>query len=249
MPSPDPISAPVTTPAPASQALVLIAEDELEIADILAAYLGRSGLRTVHAADGRRALELHRSLKPDLVLLDVQMPHVDGWQVLSEIRHRGTTPVIMLTALDQDIDKLMGLRIGADDYVVKPFNPAEVVARIQAVLRRSMPAAGRQDQHVLRAAPFQIDLDTHEATVEIDNRRQSLTLTLTEFNLLAQLVRAPRRVFSRAELLTTCLPEGDALERTVDSHISKLRKKLEDAGIAGVPVGIRGIGYKLWSGE
>ncbi|MCG5243634.1 response regulator [Azospirillum doebereinerae] len=245
MPPPDP----ALSPAPASQALILIAEDEPEIADILAAYLARSGLRSVHAADGRRALELHRSLRPDLVLLDVQMPHVDGWQVLSEIRHRGTTPVIMLTALDQDIDKLTGLRIGADDYVVKPFNPAEVVARTQAVLRRSTPGPGRQDLCVLRAAPFQIDLDTHEATVEIDDRRQSLNLTLTEFNLLAQLVRAPRRVFSRAELLTTCLPEGDALERTVDSHISKLRRKLEDVGLAGVPVGIRGVGYKLWSGE
>ncbi|MBP2233322.1 two-component system response regulator AdeR [Azospirillum agricola] len=239
---------PAPDTAPASQALILIAEDEPEIADILAAYLAHSGLRTVHAADGRRALDLHRSLKPDLVLLDVQMPHVDGWQVLSEIRHRGTTPVIMLTALDQDIDKLMGLRIGADDYVVKPFNPAEVVARTQAVLRRSMPG-GRQDQRVLRAAPFQIDLDNHEATVEIDDRRHPLNLTLTEFNLLAQLARAPKRVFSRAELLTTCLPEGDALERTVDSHISKLRRKLEDVGLAGVPVGIRGVGYKLWSGE
>lgn len=120
------------------QALVLIAEDEPEIAEILQAYLGRAGLRTVHAADGRAALNLHLSLKPDLVLLDVQMPKMDGWKVLSEIRHRGETPVIMLTAMDQDIDKLMGLRLGADDYVVKPFNPAEVVARAQAVLRRSM---------------------------------------------------------------------------------------------------------------
>ncbi|WP_086935521.1 response regulator [Azospirillum sp. B510] len=235
--------------SPVSQALILIAEDEPEIVDILAVYLARSGLRTVHATDGRRALELHRSLRPDLVLLDVNMPHVDGWQVLSEIRHLGTTPVIMLTALDQDIDKLMGLRIGADDYIVKPFNPAEVAARIQAVLRRTLPGAGRGNQHVLQAGPFHIDLDNHEAMVEVDHHRRPLSLTLTEFNLLAQMVRAPKRVFSRAELLTTCLPEGDALERTVDSHISKLRRKLEEVGVSGVPVGIRGVGYKLWSGE
>ncbi|GAB7209243.1 hypothetical protein OS31_07480 [Dickeya oryzae] len=124
--------------------VVLIAEDEPEIADILRAYLTRSGLRTLHAANGRQALELHLAMKPDLVLLDVQMPLVDGWQVLSGIRLRGDTPVIMLTALDQDIDKLMGLRIGADDYVVKPFNPAEVVARVQAVLRRAGLRAERQ---------------------------------------------------------------------------------------------------------
>ncbi|RQS61511.1 DNA-binding response regulator [Burkholderia sp. Bp8963] len=232
-----------------AQALVLIAEDEPEIAEILAAYLTRSGLRTVRAADGRKALELHLSVKPDLVLLDVQMPHVDGWKVLTEIRHRGNTPVIMLTALDQDIDKLTGLRIGADDYVVKPFNPAEVVARTLAVLRRSMSGSGQAEQRVLRAAPFQIDLDNHEATVEVGEQRHTLALTLTEFKLLAQLARAPKRVFSRGELMATCLPEGDALERTVDSHVSKLRKKLEDLGVTGVPVGVRGVGYKLWSGE
>ncbi|AIO30123.1 hypothetical protein DM39_6756 [Burkholderia cenocepacia] len=232
-----------------AQAIVLIAEDEPEIAEILTAYFARSGLRTVHAADGRRALELHLSIKPDLVLLDVQMPQVDGWKVLAEIRHRGDTPVIMLTALDQDVDKLTGLRIGADDYVVKPFNPAEVVARAQAVLRRSMAAPRDEAQSVLRAEPFEIDLERHEATVEVDGTRHTLALTLTEFKLLAQLARAPRRVFTRAELMATCLPEGDALERTVDSHVSKLRKKLDDLGVAGVPASVRGVGYKLWSGE
>ncbi|WP_434632706.1 response regulator [Chromobacterium sp. CV08] len=231
------------------QALVLIAEDEPEIAEILAAYLSRGGLRSAHAADGRKALEMHLALKPDLVLLDVQMPHVDGWQALAEIRHRGDTPVIMLTALDQDIDKLMGLRIGADDYVVKPFNPVEVVARAQAVLRRSMAAPRQAEQRVLRADPFEIDLEQHEAAVLVGKRRHALSLTLTEFKLLAQLARAPRRVFSRAELLAACLPEGDTLERTVDSHISKLRKKLEECGVEGMPAGVRGVGYKLWSGE
>lgn len=244
-----PVIPPPSGAAQSAQALILIAEDEPEIADILAAYLARSGLRSVHAADGREALELHLSLKPDLVLLDVQMPHVDGWKALSEIRHRGDTPVIMLTALDQDIDKLMGLRIGADDYVVKPFNPAEVVARTLAVLRRSRSDAGRRDQRVLRVAPFQIDLDNHEATVQVGKQRHVLALTLTEFKLLAQLARAPKRVFSRAELLAACLPEGDTLERTVDSHISKLRKKLEDLGVEGMPVGVRGVGYRLWSLE
>lgn len=236
-----PISFPLTD---GHKALVLIAEDEVEIADILQAYLKRVGIDTCHAADGRQALNMHISMKPDLVLLDVQMPKLDGWKVLSEIRHRGDTPVIMLTAMDQDIDKLMGLRFGADDYVVKPFNPAEVVARTQAVLRRSMAAPARHTR-VLRVEPFEIDMDQHEATVHMDGQQHNLNLTLTEFRLLTHLARAPKKVHTRAELLASCLPEGDSLERTVDSHISKLRKKLEDYGIQGVPVGIRGIGYKL----
>ena len=228
----------------AMPALVLIAEDEPEIADILIGYLKRSGLRTEHAADGQQALALHQSLKPDLLLLDVQMPVLDGWNVLNEIRARGNTPVIMLTALDQDIDKLMGLRLGADDYVVKPFNPAEVVARVQAVLRR---ARGHNvaSTPLLRSGPFQIDVDSHEASVFVAGQPQKPDLTLTEFKLLACLMRAPKRVFSREELLITCLPEGDTQERTVDSHISKLRKKLEALDIQGVPLSVWGVGYRF----
>lgn len=233
---------------PVVQALVLIAEDEPEIAAILAAYLKRGGIRSVHASDGRQALELHLALKPDLILLDVQMPHINGWQVLAQVRQRGDTPVIMLTAMDQDVDKLTGLRIGADDYVVKPFNSAEVVARVQAVLRRSMTHTSGA-QRVVRAGPLEIDLDHHEAFATVNDRRHRLCLTLTEFKLLAQLAKTPRRVFSRAELLVNCLPEGDTLERTVDSHVSKLRKKLEDLGIEGIPTGVRGVGYKLWSND
>ncbi|KQR42798.1 response regulator [Acidovorax sp. Leaf160] len=240
----DPADLPLTDPA-CTGAVVLLAEDEAEIADILGAYLRRSGLRAVHAADGRQALALHLALKPDLVLLDVHLPQVSGWQVLSELRHRGDTPVIMLTALDQDIDKLMGLRLGADDYVVKPFNPAEVVARVQAVLRRTASQGGRRTQKVLRVGGFQIDPETLEASLEVNGERQVLALTLTEFNLLAHMARAPKRVFSRAELMAACLPESDALERTVDSHISKLRKKLELISLEGVPASVRGVGYRL----
>ena len=241
-----------STPRPNSvrdtQALILIAEDEPEIADILIAYLKRSGFRTAHALDGRRALELHQTLKPDLMLLDVLMPQVDGWKVLAEVRHRGTTPVIMLTAQDQDMDKLMGLRIGADDYIVKPFNPAEVVARTQAVLRRSIDYKYAVGANVLRVDGFEIDIESHQVTLNIDGKVLPLLLTVTEFKLLAQLARAPKRVFSRAELLALCSPESDSLERTVDSHISKLRRKVEDLGLQGVPVSIRGVGYRFGSG-
>jgi two-component system response regulator AdeR len=151
----------------------------------------------------------------------------------------------MVTAHDQDIDKLMALRIGADDYVVKPFNPAEVAARVRAVLRRTRRA--EQDRpDVLRVGPLEIDLEAFRvAVVAPDGARQVLTLTLTEFRILAHLARAPRRVFSRSELIAACLPEGEVLERTVDSHISKLRKKLEEVAVQGMPVSLRGVGYRL----
>ncbi len=231
---------------PDGGAVILVAEDDPDIADILTAYLERAGLRVVRAEDGRRTLDLHLSLRPDLLLLDVQMPKLDGWQVLAEIRHRGDTPVIMVTALDQDLDKLMGLRIGADDYVVKPFNPAEVVARVQAVLRRAAMSGGDAARRPLRCGRLRIDLDGHQAWAEGDDGgERALDLTLTEYRLLVHLARTPKRVFSRAELLGACLPEGEALERTVDSHLSKLRKKLEAHGVTGVPTNVRGVGYRL----
>ncbi|WP_187968475.1 response regulator [Aquibium microcysteis] len=223
-------------------ALVLIAEDDDEIASILDAYLQREGFRTVLARDGRTALDLHLALKPDLVLLDVTMPRLDGWEVLAELRRRGTTPAIMITALDKDIDRLQGLRIGADDYVVKPFNPIEVVARAKAVLRRSgLASAGG----VLRVGDLSIDLDGYQASFGTGSDARPLALTLTEFRILAHMARNPGRVYMRSELVDACLPGSDALDRTVDSHVSKLRKKLEQAGAHGLLPGVRGIGYRL----
>ncbi|HRN83216.1 MAG TPA: response regulator [Pseudolabrys sp.] len=222
--------------------LILIAEDEPEIAKILDAYLAREGFRTVGAADGKIALDHHAALKPDLVLLDVKMPKLDGWEVLAELRRRGDTPVIMITALDQDIDRLQGLRLGADDYVVKPFNPVEVVARAKAVLRRTGSSTSVAIQ---RIGNLEIDLESYVAKVLNDGDVASLSLTLTEFRILAHMAKAPTRAFSRSELVDACLPGGDALERTVDSHISNLRRKLDDAGALGMMSVVRGIGYRL----
>jgi two-component system response regulator AdeR len=222
--------------------LIFVAEDEPDIAKILEAYLVREGFRTVGAADGQIALDQHAILKPDLVLLDVKMPKVDGWDVLSELRRRGATPVIMITALDQDIDRLQGLRLGADDYVVKPFNPAEVVARTKAVLRRSNLSLSKA---TLRVGKVDIDLESHSVKVRNHNVAVPLQLTLTEFRLLAHMAKSPTRVFSRSELVDACLPGGDALERTVDSHISNLRRKLDEAGASGMMSVVRGVGYRL----
>lgn len=222
--------------------LILIAEDEPDIAGIIDAYLVREGCRTVTAGDGQTALDQHAILKPDLVLLDVKMPKLDGWEVLAELRRRGETPVIMITALDQDLDRLQGLRLGADDYVVKPFNPAEVVARVKAVLRRSGQMGNRA---ILRIGKLEIDLESHLAKVHGDGKPALLPLTVTEFRLLAHMAKAPVRAFSRGELIDACLPGGDALERTVDSHVSNLRRKLDEAGAPGMMTVVRGIGYRL----
>ena len=224
-----------------TNALILIIEDEPEIADILRRYFEREGFRTVSAGDGETGLSHHLRLKPDLVVLDVKLPRQDGFEVLSVLRQRGDTPVIMVTALAQDIDKLQALRSGADDYVVKPFNPLEVVARAKVVLRR----AGHNRKRVMRVGALLIDMDAHTAIAEVNHQRHNLDLTRTEFRLLAHMAQWPNRVFERGELVDACLPEGDAVDRTVDSHISKLRRKLHEAGIDKQLTGVRGVGYRL----
>ncbi|MDZ3833598.1 MAG: response regulator [Sphingopyxis sp.] len=222
-------------------ALILIAEDEPEIASILEAYFARDGFRTVTASDGDIALQHHLRLAPDLMVLDVKMPKADGFAVLAEIRRRGGTPVIMATALAEDLDKLSALRLGADDYVVKPFNPLEVVERAKAILRR-----GRLNGDApVRHGPLELDGTAHAAYVLDGDRRTLLQLTATEFKLLAHMMRTPTKVFGRGELLDACMPESDALERTVDSHVSNLRRKLQAAGGGELLGGVRGIGYRL----
>ncbi|NVZ69579.1 response regulator [Pseudomonas costantinii] len=228
-----------------TQMLVLIADVDPKITDILTTYLKRAGFRTAHAIDGSRALEMHRTLKPALVLLDVLIPKLDGWMVLTEVRNRGNTPVIMFTAQDQEMEKLLGLRIGADDCIVKPFNPDEVVARIQAVLRRYIDHGNINGQSIIRVGAFEVNVKNHEVIVRTNGIKSHLALTVTEFRLLAQLAKVPKKVYSRTELLSNCCPESECLERTVDSHMSKLRKKIEGLGIRGVPFSIRGVGYRL----
>jgi len=229
-----------------NNALVLIVEDDPEIAEILDRYLAREGFRTVRAADGGIALDHHARLKPDLVILDIKLPVADGYEVLAAVRRRGNTPVIMVTALAEDLDKLQALRIGADDYVVKPFNPLEIVARSKAVLRRAAPPPA---DAVLRVGVLEVDPGSHVAAVVGSDGRQVLDLTLTEFRLLAHMARSPRRAFERSELVDACLPDGEALDRTVDSHMSNLRRKLSAAGAPGLLAGVRGIGYRLDEGS
>lgn len=223
-------------------ALILIIEDEPEIAEILESYFAREGFRVICAGDGPLGLAHHQRLRPDLVVLDIKLPGLDGYEVLAAIRRRGETPVIMVTALAEDLDKLQALRIGADDYVVKPFNPLEVVARARAVLRRTL---GRAPETVLRLGPLSVDPQAIRAVVEGAAGQVTLDLTPTEFRILAHMAAAPGRAFARADLVDACLPEGEALDRTVDSHVSNLRRKLSAAGAEGLLTGVRGVGYRL----
>ncbi len=227
---------------------ILVVEDEREIADLLVLYLERAGFDVARATTVQDAIRIHAQLKPDLMLLDIGLPGGDGIDVLTTIRRRFETPVIMVTALDDDVTKLSSLRIGADDYVQKPFNPAEVVERVRAVLRRAQGAGIRRSFNV---GPLIIDLDSRVVTCRCDDGREGerIALTPTEFEILAHMARQPRRAFTRAELLDAASPDSDAYDRVVDSHLSKLRMKLLAAGCENLIEPVRGVGYRLWPGD
>ncbi len=225
---------------------ILIVEDEVEIADLLAAYVERAGYAVSRATSVPDAIRDHAQLKPDLVLLDVGLPGGDGLDVLTSIRRRFDTPVIMVSALGDEVTKLSSLRIGADDYVVKPFNPSEVVERIRAVLRRVQGGPGRRN---ISVGDLLIDLDARIVTCRNGEAEEvRLALTPTEFELLAYLARQPRRAVSRAEILEAVAPDSAAYDRVIDSHLSKLRQKLVAAGCPKMIEPVRGLGYRLWSG-
>lgn len=222
--------------------LVLIADHDAESVEILDAYLRRENYRTVVATDGQTLLDLHAALKPDLVLLEVVLPVRDGWDVLGELRRRGDTPVIMVAAVENDTARLQALRIGADDYMVKPVRPLEVMARAHAILRRN---TGAQNDKVLRAGSLEVQLDNYLAAIVTAEGRRRIDLTLTEFRILAHMARVPLRVFTRNEIMEVCFPKQEVLARTIDSHVSHLRRKLEAVNAGGLLANVRGVGYRL----
>lgn len=252
----DPTSLPVGRVQPAAEPAldaphVLVVEDEREISDVLLAYLRRDGLHGAWCGNGARALAEIDLRQPDLVLLDIQLPGMDGFDVLRQVRAHGDMPVILLTAFVDDVDRLLGLRLGADDYITKPFVPAEVVARVRAVLRRSrrgphaVTGTGTSPAPV-RYGALVINTESHSAAVECaDGTLVPLPLTLTEFRLLACLAVHPKRVLSRQTLIDQCLPESDAFDRVIDSHLSRLRRKLAAAGLGELIDTVRGVGYRL----
>jgi DNA-binding response OmpR family regulator len=225
-----------------AQGKILIVDDEPNIVSTVRAYLEREGYAVLEANDGQQALEVFRREKPDLIILDLMLPRVDGLEVCRQIRRSSDVPIIMLTARREDADKLVGLEIGADDYVTKPFSPRELVARVKVVLRRVRPPSV--------AAPTRIslgDLAIDEERFEATCHDQPISLTATEFRILAALVKNAGRVLSRSRLLDILGENYEGYERTIDTHVKNLRRKLSELGSGkGCTITtIHGVGYKL----
>jgi DNA-binding response OmpR family regulator len=220
---------------------ILIVDDEPQLVRVIRSYLEKAGFQASAAFRGDEALQTFRANRPDLVILDLNLPGMDGLDVAREIRRLGQTPIIMLTARVEETDRLVGLELGADDYVTKPFSPREVVARVRAVLRRVQ--GGATPPEVIRTAGLEIDIVRHT----VRRGDQLLDLTPTEFSLLATLAGQPGRVFNRMQLLE--LAQGSAFEgyeRTIDVHIKNLRAKIEpDPKIPTRILTVFGIGYKF----
>jgi DNA-binding response OmpR family regulator len=220
---------------------ILVVDDEREIVDLLRSYLERDGYRVLAAYDGRQALEIARREHPDLMILDLMLPEVDGWEVCRQVRATSPMPIIMLTARDEETDKLVGLELGADDYITKPFSPREVVARVRAVLRR---ASGEGPPPVKIVVG---DVEIDPSRFEVRRGGEVIHLTPTEFKLLEVLARNPGRTFTRLQLIDQVHGYAfEGYERTIDAHVKNLRQKLEpDPRHPRYILTVYGVGYKF----
>lgn len=222
---------------------VLVIEDDRNTANLIAVYLKREGFRTLTSADGEAGLKLAFEQRPDLVILDLMLPKLDGWEVCRRLRQRSEVPVIMLTARAEEVDRVAGLTLGADDYVVKPFSPRELMARVRAVLRRApLPDPGRKAR--LSHADVVLDLDKRQLRVA----GRPVALTPHEYAILKALMSTPGRIFTRDELIRHIYPRAEAvvIDRVIDVHIGKLRQKIEpDASAPSRILTVRGVGYRF----
>ncbi len=223
--------------------LILAVDDEQNIVDLIEMCLEAEGFSVEKSLTGQDALEKFKSLNPDLVVLDIMLPDIDGWEICRTIRKESKTPIIMLTAREDETDRVVGLEIGADDYITKPFSPRELVARVKTVLRRTKPKDRQDKERLIKCDGMLIDLDKRE--VKLDGK--PIDLTAKEFELLKLLVSNPRMVFSRDHLLERIWSyDFYGGTRTVDVHIRHLRKKLnEDSKEPRFIETVRGVGYKF----
>jgi DNA-binding response OmpR family regulator len=224
---------------------ILIVEDDKKTASLIALYLEREGFHTLTAYDGRQALELARRRQPIFIVLDLMLPHIDGWEVCQELRRSSEVPILIVSGRDEELDRILGLSLGADDYVSKPFSPRELVARVKAIRRRVRPRFGGSERLLSHAA---LVLDPERRTVTLSG--QQLSLTPSEYKLLKTLMAAPGRVFFRDELLNTLYPRGEAvIDRVIDVHVNKLRQKIEeDSSRPKFILTVRGMGYQFSAG-
>ncbi len=222
---------------------VLVVEDELRIARLVRDYLRQAGFDVLEATDGASALSLARSEKPDMIVLDIGLPGLDGLDVTRKLRATSSVPIIMLTARTDESDRIVGLELGADDYVTKPFSPKELVARIRAVLRRADATLGGGE--IVRAGPLTINIPKRTVTLQ----DAEIELTSTEFDLLLTMGRQPGRVYTRAQLLDAVHGvsfESDSYERSIDAHIKNIRRKIEpDPRHPSLIKTVYGLGYKF----
>jgi DNA-binding response OmpR family regulator len=215
---------------------ILVVDDESEILEICRDYLHAGGFDVVTAGDGPQGLAEARSQKPDLVVLDLMLPGMDGLDVCRSLRRESNIPIVMLTARIEEADRLIGLELGADDYITKPFSPRELVARVRTVLRR---ASGDPSSEVIRVGEIVLDRTRYQATFP----DRAVTLTPTEFELLATMMSQPGRIFTRGQLLNAVRGVAfESYERAIDSHIRNLRHKLEPGEYI---ITIHGVGYKF----
>jgi DNA-binding response OmpR family regulator len=220
---------------------ILIIEDEIELTRVLSSYLEQANYQVITAMQGDVGLALWSEKKPDLVILDLNLPGMDGLDIAREIRRKTDTPIIMITARVEETDRLIGLELGADDYITKPFSPREVVARVRAVLRRA--GTSQESRDLLRLGALEIDLSGHDVSLN----DEKIDLTPTEFTLLETMASQPGRVFTRLQLLDASQGKAyEGYERTIDAHIKNLRAKIEPD--AKEPIYIEtvfGIGYRF----
>ncbi|WP_117000326.1 response regulator transcription factor [Desertimonas flava] len=224
--------------------LVLVVDDESKITDVVADYLRASGFAVETAADGPSALARSRARPPDLVVLDLGLPGADGLDVARELRRGSSVPIIMLTARGAETDRIVGLEIGADDYIVKPFSPRELVARVRAVLRRVDGVPTKAERFTVGDAVF--DLARREVTIA----GRVVGLTATEFDLLVEFARQPGRVFTRAQLMDALHGvDVDSYDRTIDAHVKNIRRKLEpQPRTPRYLLTVHGVGYRFVEG-
>jgi two-component system OmpR family response regulator len=220
---------------------ILVVDDDQHILEIISFALGKAGMRVTLARDGRQALEAFAAQTPDLMVLDINMPEMDGLEVCRVIRRTSEVPILFLSSRDDEIDRVLGLEIGGDDYVTKPFSPRELVARVGVILKRSMGKAGSEPA-VLRHGPLELCPARHAVTWDT----RPVRLTATEFAILEMLIRQPGRVFKRDTIMDAAYgPETVVSDRTIDSHIRHIRQKFVDAGCPALIETLHGVGYTL----
>lgn len=229
-----------------NQGTVLIVEDDRNTAALVATYLEREGFSTVIVHDGGQAIQTFADCNPVVVILDVMLPNVDGWEICRTLRKSSDVPVLMLTAREEELDRVAGLAMGADDYVVKPFSPRELVERVKAILRR-IRAASLQPATTLVCDGLELDTVKHRVVRD----GQPVLLTSSEFKILQALMSSPGRAFSREELLNQCYRHGEVvIDRVIDVHIGKLRQKIEDdSARPRFILTVRGHGYQFTDEE